>query len=221
MRNPSAFLGAMALICALVPASVHATPIALPLDGSWTVLDDAMLAGQFFTGGGLGQSAGAATLADATTWTFTSTSPVQFDITDYFVATDRYEIFDNGGFLAALSGGTPWSSIPGCNGQPLDVSCHWVATPDEGFVAPFFAHGSLLLGPGSHSIAIRSVEIPIDGSGAPYFDGTVAFRVSETPEPASMLLLGTGLCGIGAAMRQRRRAGRSPFPRSLPSRHQR
>jgi hypothetical protein len=51
------------------------------LDGNSVCASNTMAAGGFFTGG-CEQTPGAATLADATTWTWTSASEVAFDIED-------------------------------------------------------------------------------------------------------------------------------------------
>jgi hypothetical protein len=196
-----------ALSFVMVP-SAHASPILLPLDGTWTVIDDlnlpgVMHSGDFFTATG---TSGSPTLAGAQTWSWTSNAPVKLDITDYFVATDRYDVFDNGVQVGSFHGGTEWQLIPGCDGNPFDNSCHWADTPDIGWGDPFFAHGTIYFAPGAHDISIRDVEIPFQASGNPFADGTVAFRGSEVPEPTSLLLLGSGLAGVAHFARKRRRS---------------
>jgi hypothetical protein len=168
-----------------------------------------MTAGDFFTDGCL-QGPGATTLADATTWTWTSQSTVSFDITDWSAATDRFEVYDGGSLFASVLGGTDWQFIPGCNGDPGDASCGIRQTFDDSFASPFSAHATLLFAPGPHSIAIRDIHIPVTGvNGAPtdvpFLNGTVAFRASPVPEPASLFLLGAGLLGGAAWTRKRRR----------------
>jgi hypothetical protein len=202
----------LAIIGALIGVpSAHATSISVPLalDDNWVCASSTMKAGDFFTAG-CDQSPGAATLADATTWNWTSTSEVSFDITDWSVATDQYEVYDNGSLVASVLGGTEWQFIPGCNGDSADASCGFGFTFDESFASPFLAHATLLFAPGSHSIAIRDIQIPVQGfnglpTDIPAPNGTVAFRASPVPEPASLFLLGGGLLSGAAWSRKRKR----------------
>jgi hypothetical protein len=207
----------LAVLGALIGVpSAHATSISIPLalDGNWVCSSSTMTAGQFFTGDCDTRPPGADTLADATTWTWTSQSTVSFDITDWSVATDRFEVYDNGTLFASVLGGTEWQFIPGCNGDPGDASCGFRQTFDEDFASPYSAHATLLFAPGSHSIAIRDIQIPVTGlnglpTNIPFPNGTVAFRASPVPEPASLFLLGAGLLGGAAWSRRHRKHKRS------------
>jgi hypothetical protein len=222
-RRLSQIVG-LAILCYLIgAASAHATSISLPLvlDGNWVCASNRMIAGDFFTGG-CEQSPGAATLADATTWTWTSASEVAFDITDWSAATDRFEVYDGGSLFASVLSGTEWQFVPGCNGDPGDASCGIRQTFDDSFASPFSAHATLVFAPGFHSIAIRDIEIPVTGVGGvptntPFPNGTVAFRASPVPEPATLFLLGAGLLG-GAAWSRRRRRSKSQESKILKCR---
>jgi len=197
-----------------VVAPAHATAV-LPLDNTWITIDDynsggVMHSGDFFTEDG---TSGSPTLSGALKWTWTIDAWVNVDITDFYVATDRYNVYDNDVLVGSLLGGTDWASIVGCNGNPFDASCGWVATPDLAWGNPFFAQGSFLFAPGTHSLAIEDVYIPLQRSGTPFPDGTVAFRAADppppdpvVPEPATLLLVSSGLACAGHLSRKRKHA---------------
>ncbi len=172
---------------AALPAAT-ATPLAL--GGPWIVLDQVMATGDFFTA------------PDAThVWTLTCPSTCQFILTDLFVVTDQFEVYDGGALIATTPAMPDWFGI-GAPG-PM-VSPPWTDNPDVAFASGDFSAAVITLGAGTHDLSIRDIHIPLMAvGGAPFSDGTVAFRAA-IPEPATLALLGLALLVLGFVRRARK-----------------
>jgi hypothetical protein len=172
-------------------ATFAAVPVAtgtpLALGGPWIVLDQPMATGDFFTA------------PDAThEWTLNCPSICRFIITDLFVATDRFEVYDGAVLIATTPLLPDWTALAA---GPFD-SPPWTDDPDIAFASGFFSSLVISLGAGSHSLSIKDIHIPPTVSGAPFGDGTVAFRAA-IPEPATLALFGLALVGLGFVRRHK------------------
>ena len=118
-------------------------------------------------------------------WTFVAPAPVDFTITDGFLAGDFFDVLDFG----VLVGSTP--SVP-LNGHACGLD------PRLCVVDPEMSHASFLFPAGSHSITVSVHAAQILGEGF--------LHLQPIPEPSSALLLASVLfviwCG---ALKTRRR----------------
>ena len=123
------------------------------------------------------------------TWTFTAASAVNLFVTDFAVASDLFDVYANGFFLGSTS------YAPESSNYTLD--------PDVAFASPAWSSGLWTLAAGVYEISILSTFVP---SG--YSDSTVAVKVATAPvpEPSTLLLLGSGLLGLGWYGRKRKKA---------------
>ncbi|MBI5836043.1 MAG: PEP-CTERM sorting domain-containing protein [Candidatus Eisenbacteria bacterium] len=175
------FLSAAALVFAAVAAPAMATPLAL--DGSWVVLDETMPVGGFFAG----------------SYDFTSSSNVDFTITDWAVVSDAFNVYDFG-VLAFSTPLMPDWNVLGAAGA--FTSPPYTSDPDVALASGNFSSAVYTFGAGAHSLTIQDYHIPITAVGAgPFPDGTVAFKAT-TPEPGTMGLMLLGGVALLALRRK-------------------
>lgn len=172
------------------PAGAAYPRVPLPVDGTWIVLDELMTEGTFY----------------APLFVYTAATPVQLDVTDLFVVSDRNEVHLDG-FLFGVTPAMPdWPALVPPVG-PFDAP--YTSDPAVAWLQPEFSKQSFALPAGTHLLTFRNIHIPLDASGAPFADGTVAFRLVPEPATAALLLLG-GLVAARARAGRRIRRGLNP-----------
>jgi len=154
----------------------HGNP-AMPLDGTWIILDEVMTAPSFFTG----------------SWSWTSPLPVEFTITDWAVVTDVFEVYD-GSLVLTTPSLSDWDIL----GLPSpQTSPPYTLDPDVALADGRFSSATIVFAPGSHTITVRDIHIPKTALGTVYADGTVAFSAVPVPAPGAILLGGIGVALVG------------------------
>jgi hypothetical protein len=137
---------------------------AMPLDGSWVVLDEYMDPGDYFSG----------------PWEWDMPYLVRFTITDLFVVSDQFEVYDDGTLVATTPAMPDWDDLG--IADPYD-SPPWTDDADVALADGRFSSAVLYFGPGAHSIEIRDIHIPpLTAGGGPFPDGTVAFKAEPLVE---------------------------------------
>lgn len=138
-------------------APMPLAPVAMPLDGSWVILDQNLppLPAPFF---------------DNYFWS--SGNPVVFHITDLFVVTDAYDVLDFGAFIFSTPLLPDWFAL----GEVDPFGPTWTNDPDVAWLSPLFSKGAWQFAPGTHDLTIIATQLPTGFS-----DSTVAFRALPVP----------------------------------------
>jgi hypothetical protein len=171
-------LALMVLVGTAVPSSADNFPL---VPNTWVVLQEFNGATPwFFTGGGAGTGY----------WTYNG--PGTLKVTDLFVATDRFNVYDNNVLVATFAGGTDWDAAGYADAF---TSPPYTTDPDIAWGTAEFAKGTHNFGVGSHAFSFEDIHIPpVTAGGSPFNDGTIAFQV--VPLPSALVLFGPGLLGL-------------------------
>lgn len=165
----------------LVSATVYATPITVgdPLwyEFRFTTVGVDAVDGTFT----VPSSGGNSQEAPAPPWTFSSPVATSLRVVDAFMYGDAFNIYDFG----SLIGQTSLVNIGGGTG---------ISDPELTWLDPLFSSGTFLLAAGDHSLTIQPYQI--------YSSGAAYFRVDAVPEPATLLLFGSGLIVLAGIRRK-------------------
>ena len=186
MRKGIVLLGFL-MVFALTGGTASAAAIAV--DGSWYEFGFGAppgAAGSCASIGGCVPGSNPASVdAGAPPWTFSGAATIT--LLDLFLSVDQFELFDN-----LVSVGVSSAPVAG-GGCGSDITCSLADARYSRLVVN--------LGAGNHSLTINNLV----GQG-----GAAVFRAAApVPEPTSMLLLGSGLAGVAAKIRRRRKAAKA------------
>lgn len=148
---------------AITASFFKSADIAIALDGTWVILDQYMKEGDYFSGG---------------PWTWDSPSrSVNFTVTDLYVVSDRFEIYDDDVLVATTPLLTDWDAH---GYESAFTSPPWTDDPDIAVANGFFSSVVITFPPGKHSITIKDIHIPPRfAGGRACSDGTVAFKAEQ------------------------------------------
>ena len=114
---------------------------------------------------------------------FTTTSSVKIDLTDRLMIGDRYQLYVNNTYMTTTS-----PIIYALDGLQTGAT-----TFNEAWNNPYLSKGSLYLGPGTYDLDIKAIRV---ASGVTYGSGYIR-ATNNVPEPATILMLGAGILGLG------------------------